>query len=406
MQIILTANYFLMTTNKPQNEKPLLRDSNLYVIFLVTFLAVMGVASITPAFPRIIRYFHITKEQVGLLIVMFTIPGVILTPVMGVLADRLGRKTILVPSLFIFGLAGFACTFMRNFEHLLVLRFIQGIGAATLGSLNITIIGDLYSGNKRSTAMGYNASVLSIGTASYPAIGGAVALFGWYYPFILPVLAIPAGFIVLWGLKNPEPKHEQKLKEYLSSAWKNINQKSVWGLFIANIFVFILLYGAYLTYFPLLLEDKLKANSLNIGLTMSVMSFTTALISTRLGWLRKKFSGKLLLFVSFVLYATALIFIPLANTWPFVIVSVIIFGMAHGINIPNIQTMLVGHAPMKERAAFMSINSMVLRIGQTLGPLVIGLFYTLGGYHTAFLAGAGMALFMIVVIATMVKKDQ
>lgn len=395
-----------MTTNTSPNERVLFRDSNLYIIFLVTLLAVMGVASIAPAFPRIIDYFQITKKQVGWLIVMFTIPGIILTPFMGVLADRIGRKTILVPSLLLFGLAGFGCTFMRTFEHLLILRFVQGIGAATLGSLNVTIIGDLYTGNKRATAMGYNASVLSIGTASYPAVGGALALFGWYYPFLLPLLAIPAGLIVLWGLKNPEPGHKQNLKEYLRSTWKNINQKSVWGLFIANIFVFIILYGTFITYFPLFLKATLEANSLFIGLAMSAMSFTTAIVSSILGWLRKRYSGKILLFISFVFYAVSLTLLPLGHSWMAVIGSIMIFGIAHGINIPNIQTMLVGYAPMKERAAFMSVNSLVLRVGQTLGPLTIGLFFGLGGFHLAFLAGAGMALLMIVVISLMVDKER
>ena len=154
----------------------LLHDTNLYLIFLITLFAVMGVASIAPAFPQIIRYFHISEKQVGWLIAAFTLPGIFLTPVMGVLADRLGRKNILVPSLFLFALAGFTCMFIRDFEWLIAVRFLQGIGAASLGSLNITLIGDLYSGQQRVRAMGYNASVLSIGTASYPAIGGLLAI--------------------------------------------------------------------------------------------------------------------------------------------------------------------------------------------------------------------------------------
>ncbi|HYX08142.1 MAG TPA: MFS transporter [Bacteroidales bacterium] len=389
-----------------QQEKPLLKDSNLYIIFMITLLAVMGVASITPAFPEMIRFFHITSKQVGWLIVVFTLPGIALTPVMGVLADRLGRKAILIPSLFVFGLAGFACTFMRTFEHLLILRFIQGIGAATLGSLNITLIGDLYAGPRRASAMGYNASVLSIGTAAYPAIGGAIAMFGWFYPFVLPLLAVPAGIVVILGLKNPEPQRGVELKAYLKSAWKNINQQSVWGLFIANIVVFIMLYGSLLTYFPMLLEKVLHANSLNIGLAMSAMSLSTAIVSSQLGRLRKKFESKTLLFASFIIYAAALLFIPLSHSWSMIFASVVLFGIAHGMNIPNIQTMLVGYAPMKERAAFMSINSMVLRIGQTLGPLVIGFFFTLGSFRMAFWGGSVLALLMIVVIAVMVKRKE
>ncbi|MDZ7694588.1 MAG: hypothetical protein U5K69_26295 [Balneolaceae bacterium] len=44
-----------------------------------------------------------------------------------------------------------------------------------------------------------------MGTASYPAIGGALATLGWFFPFYLSLLAIPAGLFVLFGLENPEP---------------------------------------------------------------------------------------------------------------------------------------------------------------------------------------------------------
>ena len=64
------------------------------------------------------------------------------------------------------------------------------MGGASLGALNLTIISDLYAGPVRTEAMGYNASVLSVGTASYPAIGGALALLGWNYPFALSLFAL------------------------------------------------------------------------------------------------------------------------------------------------------------------------------------------------------------------------
>ncbi len=63
-------------------------------------------------------------------------------------------------------------------------------------------------------------------------------------------------------------------------------------------------------------------------------------------------------------------FVP--NLWT-LIIPIIIFGVAHGINILTIQTRLAGLAPMEYRAAFMSINGIVIRLGQTLGPLLIGI---------------------------------
>lgn len=50
----------------------LLKDKSLHVIFSVTFIAVMGVASLTPAFPKISQVLGLTKTEVGLLISVFT----------------------------------------------------------------------------------------------------------------------------------------------------------------------------------------------------------------------------------------------------------------------------------------------------------------------------------------------
>lgn len=386
--------------------KTIFENKNLYIIFGVTLVAVMGVASITPAFPSIINYFQITTQQVGWLIASFTLPGIFLTPVTGVLADRIGRKRILVPSLFVFGLAGFACVFIHDFDTLLVLRFIQGIGASSLATINITLIGDIFTGEKRVAAMGFNASVLSIGTATYPAIGGLLTVLGWPYVFVLPLLAIPLGIWVIYGLKNPEPKNRMGLKEYFGNVWKSVNKPIVWGLFISNILVFVILYGSYLTYFPIMLEERFGANSVIIGAAMSVMSLITAFVSSQLPRVNRLLKERSQLLVAATLYFTSLLVVSVAFGWGMVVLALTLFGAGHGIIIPSIQNMLVSMASIQERAAFMSLNSMVLRVGQTIGPLVVGLFYALGGLTASFLGGAGAAVIMFVLILIFVKSEK
>jgi ACDE family multidrug resistance protein len=392
-----------MNRNDEKNRKRIYLETNLQILFGITLTAVMGVASVTPAFPKIIQDLGISSTRIGLLITVFTFPGVILTPVLGVFADRYGRKRILIPSMFLFGIAGGACALSRDFNLLLIMRFFQGIGAASLGALNVTIIGDLYSGRELAAAMGYNASVLSVGTASYPAIGGALAMVAWYYPFALPLLAIPLGFVVLFLLKNPEPKTDQHLKAYFRNVLKSLKNRQVVGIFIASIVTFIILYGPLLTYLPLLLADSFNASPLIIGLFISVMSIITAFTSSQLGKLTKKFSEKTLLKTTFLLYGLAVFLIPLLPKLTAFLLPAVIFGIAHGLNIPCFQTLLAGLAPMEYRGAFMSLNGMVLRLGQTLGPLLMGFVFSLWGIGATFYSGAGLAGLMFLFGVIMIR---
>ncbi len=383
-------------------QKKLYRDTNLKIIFSVTLIAVLGVSSITPAFPKIIDTFNLNPQSIGLLITAFTLPGVILTPFTGILADRWGRKKIIIPSLILFGIAGVACAFTRDFTYLVGFRFVQGVGAASLGALNVTLIGDIYSAQERGTAMGYNASVLSIGTASYPAIGGALATLSWFYPFFLPIFAIPVALSVMLYLKNPEPKNKQSLKAYLVGVKQSITLPVV-GLFLTSIFTFIILYGVYLTYYPVLIDGKFNGSTFIIGIIMSSVSVVTGITSSQLGRLLKHLSEKILLKIAFSTYTISLIITPFMPHLWLLLLPGFLFGFAQGINIPTFLNLLTGYAPMEHRAAFMSLNGMLLRLGQTLGPIFIGIFYGLWGLDATFFGGAIVALSMLALIFLLIK---
>jgi len=379
-------------------KKKIYLDTNLQIIFGITLTYIMGVSSITPAFPKIVKELNISARDVGLLIAVFSFPGILLTPFLGVIADRWGRKRIIIPSLMLFGIAGGLCFFVRDFELLLILRLIQGAGAASLGSLTVTIIGDLYSRKELVAAMGYNSSVRSIGSASYPAIGGALAMMGWHYPFILPVIAVPIGFLVLFNLKTPEPENEVHIREHLNIVWKKLGNRQVIGLLVISIIIFVMLFGSYMTCFPLLLGNSFGLSSLIIGLIMAGVSLIAAATSSQLGKIIKLFSKKTILKISFILYALALSIIPLiSQPWLF-FVPIIIFGIAHGMNIPVIQALFAEAAPLKYRATFISVSGMTFRVGQTLGPLLMGIVISIWGIGGAFYAGAGLSIVMFIII--------
>jgi len=385
-------------------------NRHLQIVFCITLIAVMEVSCIAPVLPKIAEALSISAEKANLLIVVFTMPGIILAPLFGIAADRIGRKSVLVPALLLFGICGTAAGFTRSFSLLLVLRFFQGAGAASLGSINQTIIGDIFPGKDRVTAMGYNSSVLSIGTMVYPSIGGAVALLGWHYPFFLAAMAFPVSLLVIFSLDYKEPVKNGKIGEYLKHSFRLIKKKDIISLYIGTLAAFILLYGILLAFFPFYMRNHFHASTFIIGLAMSTSSIGAIAGSFNLGKLSGIFSSKKLLVSAFFIYPATL---ALAYFMPVIylfIIPVFIYGFANGILIPNIQTQISILAPAEYRGAFLSINSSVLRLGQTIGPLMSGIIITRLGEGYVFIFGScfavAAALFIVYGVHEMGSLDK
>ncbi len=387
-------------------ENVLLKDRRLYVIFSITLIGVMGVASLTPALPKISQALDLTKAEVALLISAFTFPGIFLTPVAGVIADRFGRKAVVIPALFIFAFAGFAIFFIKDFHLIIILRVIQGIGAAPLGSINTTLVGDFFKGKDRPAAMGYNASVLSLSTASYPLIGGALAGIAWYFPFIMPLLAIPVGLFVIFGIREPDIEKVSDFKQYFKAISVSIAKKEVLGIFTLGILTFIILYGAFLTYVPFLVSHKFNLAAPQIGILLSLSSLTTAVLATQVGRLTNKFGSTFLLKTAFALYFVVSLLIPNVNNLYLFVIPILIFGSAQALNVPSLQTSLANLAPDNQRGVFMSLNGMVLRIGQTLGPVIVGIGYSVGEMKGVYYLSALVALLGLIVLFTMLGSGK
>jgi MFS family permease len=388
------------------STKSILKDQRLYAIFGITLIAVMGVASIAPALPQIAESLSLSKHQVGLLISAFTLPGVFLTPFAGVVADRMGRKFVLVPALFLFAAAGFAIFFVHDFKIILALRILQGAGAAPLGSLNTTLVGDFFKGKQLPQAMGYNAGVLSLATASYPLLGGLLAGIAWYFPFAMPLLALPVGLFIIFGIKEPYIEKPTSLKLYLRSFSKSIIRKEVIAIFIIGTLTFIILYGNFLTYIPFIIKQKFDLSAPQIGMMLSLSSLATGFVAANVGKLTQRFGSLNLLKTAFLLFMATNIILPFVNNLYLFIIPIIMFGMAMALNMPSLQTVLTKLAPNDQRGAFMSINGWVIRLGQTIGPLIIGIGYTFHGYFGAYFLGAIVAVLGLVVLFTMIQKDK
>jgi len=371
---------------------PLRRDRSLWLCFAVTMVAVGNVSGVSPAFPQMLEVFGISRAQVGWVVTAYSLPGIASAPVIGVLADRWGYKRVLVPTILAFSVAGTSCAFARDFEVLLGLRAIQGMAAAPLVGLSITIIGTLYDGPTRNQLIGYNSTALSVGTAVYPLLGGALAAVAWYWPFAMPLLALPVGLAVAIGMDEPDGGGTVDWAAYRAAARAALGDRRIVGLLLLNAGFFTLLFGVVFTYVPELLSTRFAAPSTAGGLVLASLSVGSGLAATQLGRVTLWLSLPRLLAVSFVGLAGALVLMPWAPSALAVGGCGFLFGVAQGFNQPAQHSHLSAVAPEASRGVVLSLNGTVLRVGQAGGPLVAGAVLVWGGLTWMFVVAAVWAL--------------
>ena len=381
------------------------RNRNFQIVCGASLMGMMMVAIIVPAFPKMVDALGVTGQSIGLLISVYTFPSFLFSPLTGIMADRFGRKRLLMPSLFLFGIFGGGCALAPDFNILLILRALQGMAGAPLMGVATAIIGDLFSGQKRAEAMGLNTTVMYGGYIIYPLVGGALASFAWNYPFLPFLISIPLGFVALIFLDCPEPKSEQGLQDYLGDALRYLKSLKVLWLFSATVITYILLYGAYLVYFSLLLGGRFHASPFTIGLFISIVGLITAITSFLVGRLSKRFSVVSLIIGAFVIYAVAVAIIPVVpNLW-LCLLPTILFGIAHGLNLPIQRVIAASVAPLEHRAGFMAIHVTMVPLGMTIAPLIMGLVFTLTDLNVTFLIAAVIAL-IIPIMAIIIGRGK
>ncbi|MEM3737465.1 MAG: MFS transporter [Candidatus Bathyarchaeia archaeon] len=374
------------------------RNRNLQVIFGVTLMNIMGVSAISPALPKMASVLNVPAESIGLIIAFYTLPGVLLAPLIGMLADRLGRKETLIPCILLFGFAGIALYLAADFQLILALRFIQGIGGAGLASLAVTLIGDLFHGSTRIKAMGANASIISIGTASFPIIGGALGLLAWNLPFLLFVVAFPIAALAYLFLENPAVTRELGISLYLRGTFTYMRSPKALAAFFAGISAFMLLYGGIITFFTILLGETFGVTSFVIGVFLSIMSLFTAVFASQTGRLAGRIAKPKLIIIGFLAYGFSFIMIPFTTSLPNLLLPIAIFGAGHGLNLPALNLIATEIAPVEQRAVVVSLFNTTLRIGQTLGPVLLGMVLLLSDLETVFLFSGAVAILTAVVI--------
>ena len=188
------------------------------------------------------------------------LPGIIFSLVIGYLADRLGRKRVVVASTLIFSTFGLAGFWASSFWMLVGFRFLQGIGISGMLGLGIALVGDLFEGPERTRAVGYNLAGIQFMSMLGPIISGLIATGGTFRPFLLFGLGFP---LALWATRLAIPRHAvttrsplRHVRDMVADMRASNTMTDYLGVLTASLLAVVVFHGVILTATPLFLESE------------------------------------------------------------------------------------------------------------------------------------------------------
>ena len=358
------------------------------VIISITLTGILANVLVTPVAPDIAAAFDAGASGVGLILGATTAPGILLAPIIGVLADRYGRRIVVVPCLTVFGISGGLAAFAPSFEALLALRFVQGCGAAGLINLAVVIIGDHWDGIDRARMIGRNAAALTASIAVLPPLGGALAAAGGWRVTFLPYWIGLVTAIAAWRVLPPSTRGEGTLREQLRRAVPYLRDPTVVGATGMTFVLFVVIFGLFLTVLPVHLDQEFGMNAAGRGLVLAVPAITSTATALVLGRLRARVGVRRLMMVGSVTIGGGIAILAGAPTVPVLLLGPLVYGFGEGVLIPTLQDLVSGVPPASSRGSVVAVFVGVTRLGQTVGPIACGFALDRTGAGPLFSFGA------------------
>jgi len=200
----------------PIDERPLLETRNrpllLMAVIAVSICQFLDATIANVALPHMQAALGASADSISWVLTTFIIATAIATPITGWLSDRVGSRRLFISAVLLFLLTSAACGAANTLEEMVVFRGLQGVSAAFIGPLTLTIMFDISAPSKQAMTLSIFSMIVMVAPVSGPFLGGLITEYlnwRWIFYVNLP-LGIPA-LILLWLLLPSRPIERRSL---------------------------------------------------------------------------------------------------------------------------------------------------------------------------------------------------
>lgn len=368
------------------------------VLMLGSSLTIVGSVMVAPILPKLGAEFGPVEPKAELLVPLaITGPALaiaLFAPIAGLLADRLGRKMLLVIATLLYAVLGVIPAFLNDLQAIVGVRFMFGFAEAAVMTCCAALIADYWRGEERMRFVNYQVVTIGLVGSLFFVIGGALGEHSWrtpFYLYLLPILLVPVMMKVLW-----EPSQSDAEQTTIDDP--------------AQVKKLAVLVGYLLVFAGMVLNFIVPVQTPTLLVGMGVTSSTLIGASTGLGLLATLLGALIWPVIRWLvgirgcnalllaLIALGLWLLASAQSYGAVMVAVVIHGVGAGLLVPNAMAPVMNALNTATRGRGMGGFTSCLYLGQFVSPLVVAALIGPGGdlrgaivlLAFASLAGAGV----------------
>jgi DHA1 family multidrug resistance protein-like MFS transporter len=383
------------------------------ILSLLSTVGFFGIFSTTisknPVLPLFLKSMGAGTDVIGTISAISPLAGILFSFPVGLLADRLGKKRLLIVSAFVFLLAPVLYVVVRNPWWLIPVRFFHGIATAILGPVSAALILGAYKETK-GEKLGIYSSATLVGRTLAPILGGAMisgfAPFSgdWNYRFVYVaafLLAIPV-FVLSFMMPDDASAESGIRKVTVSDFGRSllafVSNGRLLGTALVEMATYFT-YGAFETYLPLYLQER-GLPQYQIGLIFSLQILAIALSKPLFGRLSDRIDRRVQILAGIVILGGSFALIPVFSGIVAATAIGIAFGLGLSFSTVATSTYVSDVVAEESLGASMGALSSIMDIGQSTGPFVLGVVIqastmTMGFLVDFFVCLACAAAFMV-----------
>ncbi|MBP5980787.1 MAG: MFS transporter [Halomonas sp.] len=332
-------------------------------------MTVMSGAIIAPALPGISR--HFSEHSQVLIQLILTLPALMITlfsPLMGYLADRFGRKPLLLLMLSIYGLAGGAGFLIDSVNLLLASRALMGVAVAGILSISTTLVGDYLEGSERVRFLGLQSSCMALGGVVFINLGGVLSDWSWRGPFLLYLTGV---FLLpyAWAMLK-EPHAQSGGQAGHATAPVNVDFMRTGIAYFVGMLSMMMFY-MFPAQLPFLLSEQGEISGIAIGIALSTAALTASVVSFCYGYYKPFLSVITIYVAGFVLAAAGFLVVGLTESYAMAIVGAALSGFGLGAFMPNTTAWLMRITPQRVRGRVFGGFTATFFFGQFISPIAV-----------------------------------